>query len=547
MLHKFSRGIWGALLVAAPLYIFGTFNHDLWRPAEAREAGIAREMIENGNWVATHLNGRPFLEKPPLYTWLMAGPLLVFGYQDWAVRLPVLFFTLATLAAVYGLARAALPPRAAQASVIALGTMALFLEVNHGAMVDNGLVFFMLAAMWAAFTALETELPRRRRWAAAAFAASAGMAFLCKGGVGVVLIGAALCGYLTHARQWHKIPRLSPAAGFLIFGALAGAWLLALWQRGGAEYFKIFFIHNHCQRLAGTFEPIKVRWYYLPYLLAVAMPWTLVIPAGIQHLRGQSANNPVLRRFALFLLWWVGAMYLVLNIAGEKGQQYLLPLLPPLAVFAGAWVEATFAGSMPPSGWRLHTTRLFAVLATLVSLALPLAPMWLTGERLAGGAVLAAGMAVAGFYTCRGMLRREWRVMWRALAGMAVGAGLTLGWSWEPYLNQCKSMKPLMAALERHLPAEAELWGYKLSENTAGALIFYGHPARPFDDLRALPAQSGAAAFALIVSYPPGRDPADFAEVLPDWQPVFNQEYAGRFYLLLRRAHQPRPGAAAPR
>ncbi len=166
MLQRLSRGIWGALLVAAPLYVCSVFNHDLWRPAEAREAGIAREMIESGNWVATHLNGRPFLEKPPLYTWLIAGPLLIFGYQDWAVRLPVLVFTLATLAAVYGLARRWLA-RAAQAALIALGTMALFLEVNHGAMVDNGLVFFTLTAMWAA-TALETEWPRRRRWAAAA-------------------------------------------------------------------------------------------------------------------------------------------------------------------------------------------------------------------------------------------------------------------------------------------------------------------------------------------------------------------------------------------
>ena len=40
-----GRGLLVALLIVLPLYIFGTFGHDLWRPAEAREAGIAREMI----------------------------------------------------------------------------------------------------------------------------------------------------------------------------------------------------------------------------------------------------------------------------------------------------------------------------------------------------------------------------------------------------------------------------------------------------------------------------------------------------------------------
>jgi 4-amino-4-deoxy-L-arabinose transferase-like glycosyltransferase len=50
-------------------------------------------MIESGNWVATFLNGRIFLEKPPLYTWCLAAALKIGGYRDWVVRIPVLLFT----------------------------------------------------------------------------------------------------------------------------------------------------------------------------------------------------------------------------------------------------------------------------------------------------------------------------------------------------------------------------------------------------------------------------------------------------------------------
>lgn len=136
-------------LVALPLCIFCLFNHDVWRPAEAREAAIAREMIEGGDWTATHLNGDIFLEKPPLYTWTLAASFKAFGYKDWAARVPVLLFTLATLALLPALARRKLGPWGMGAAVPILASMALFIEVNHGAMIDNGMMFFTTLAMLA--------------------------------------------------------------------------------------------------------------------------------------------------------------------------------------------------------------------------------------------------------------------------------------------------------------------------------------------------------------------------------------------------------------
>ena len=168
------------ILLVMPLFLFGTFNHDLWRPAEAREAGIAVEMIENGNWAATYLAGRLFLEKPPLYTWALAAPLLVFGRQDWAVRVPVFIFTIATLALLYPYARRRLGVFGAQAAVAALATMALFLEVNHGAMIDNGMMFFIMLAMLAFDRLREPDTARAILWACIFYFAAAG-AFYARG------------------------------------------------------------------------------------------------------------------------------------------------------------------------------------------------------------------------------------------------------------------------------------------------------------------------------------------------------------------------------
>ncbi len=43
---------------------------------EARNFITAREMVNEGNWILTTLNGEPRYQKPPLPTWITA----VFGY-----------------------------------------------------------------------------------------------------------------------------------------------------------------------------------------------------------------------------------------------------------------------------------------------------------------------------------------------------------------------------------------------------------------------------------------------------------------------------------
>src|SRR4051812_32818522 len=56
---------------------------------EAIVAQGAREMIARGDWVVPTLGGRPWLEKPPLAHWLVAGiGQLAGGVNESVARLP---------------------------------------------------------------------------------------------------------------------------------------------------------------------------------------------------------------------------------------------------------------------------------------------------------------------------------------------------------------------------------------------------------------------------------------------------------------------------
>ena len=61
---------------------------------EGLYAEIPREMLRSGDWrqwIIPHLNGLPYMEKPPLLYWLTALCFAVFGESEWVARLVPVF------------------------------------------------------------------------------------------------------------------------------------------------------------------------------------------------------------------------------------------------------------------------------------------------------------------------------------------------------------------------------------------------------------------------------------------------------------------------
>src|SRR5258708_4029223 len=77
--------LWLLLLPAVLLYPCLSF--DLFEPDESRYAQVPREMLARGEWVVPYLQGEPYLDKPPLFYWLVMGSYRVFGVSPATARL----------------------------------------------------------------------------------------------------------------------------------------------------------------------------------------------------------------------------------------------------------------------------------------------------------------------------------------------------------------------------------------------------------------------------------------------------------------------------
>src|SRR5215510_6285242 len=55
----------------------------------------AVQMLQNGNYIVPYVGTEPYLRKPPLINWIVAGAFKLFGVRnEWTARLPSALFLL---------------------------------------------------------------------------------------------------------------------------------------------------------------------------------------------------------------------------------------------------------------------------------------------------------------------------------------------------------------------------------------------------------------------------------------------------------------------
>ena len=448
---------------------------------EGRNAEVAREMAATNDYVMPRLDGLPYLDKPIVYFAAEAAFMEILGPTELAARLPAYLFTLATAAVLFFFARRAWcrplagrtaggPPAAFATSTsgeppavrpagsrhhdipwiaaIVFLSMPLTIAFARTVIFDSALTFFVVVALAAFYFAIEEDA---RRWSVLAWA-SMGLAMITKGPVTFVLV---LFVVIPYGWRRKNLRVIFPLLGIVVFAAVIAPWVWGV-TKVVPEFLDYVLVTETAARMATkALKRTGPPWYFIPYLLAGALPWSLV---AIFSWRGWKKREPAM----LFLILALAVPFVFFSISQSKRPQYILPLMAPLAlIVARIWDEAR--------------TRAAAIVLAVFGVILLVAPLAFHRTKMkpeiaavadetaiALGIACAAGGAIALFTKRRDLLAVALSVPMVVLPLAANPLMRALG--------ERRSAKSFVAELAPHLTPATEVIGV---EAFTGSMAFY--------------------------------------------------------------------------
>jgi len=470
------------LAAAAAALLLGLGRSDTYNPDEPRELEMAREMLAGGDLVTPRLNGEPFLEKPPLFYWLVSaayraagGPGEIPGRAVPAVA------GILTVLLTFVLARALVGEATAMLAALVLLTSFEFFYISRRTMIDMPLTLATTAACVGLHRGIAGAGRGRRAWLVLGYAALAA-ALMFKGIVGAGIPGLAIAGWLAARRDWKGIARHGLIPGAILALVPVGLWAAALHERLGPAAVREFVLVNNILRFTGGAAKGHGNppWYYVPTLLTDMAPWSVILPFALVAALGAAIRrHPALRD----LLLWFGLPLVLLSIASTKRGIYLLPIYPPAAILVAWWLAGGEGVPPPPRrGRRVALWLLFAMLVLLAIAVLVLGIAGRPGERIVPaviGALLAWPVAAAWGAARRDDGRR---------LGLAVAAGAALVfvaasvWAVPGIVNRGVSTRAAGGELRGLAEAGDRIALYRFHQGMLGGFLFYS--GRTYPNLR---------------------------------------------------------------
>jgi 4-amino-4-deoxy-L-arabinose transferase-like glycosyltransferase len=453
---------------------FQLSDRPLWDVDEGMHAATSKDMVLTGDWVTTKVNGENFYDKTVLFNWFAAISFLIFGFTEFAARLPAAVLGLATVLVTYAFGRRMFNPRVGLLGGVVLITSPLFIVLSRTVMHDISLAFFISLALYFFYSAYGSQQHRRMHmflcYAALGFAA------LAKGPIGILLPGAIIGLFLLLKGRLNFLKNMYLGWGALIFLVVAAPWYVLISMRN-PDYVAYFFLKQNFGNFLSKTKATHPRpfYYYVPVLFSGMLPWSCFVP--LAFLRPLEKKLKKINDGVLFLLCWFLVIFLFFSVASSKLGTYLLPALPAAALLIGrVWNEIM---TTPAPGLHRNTvwslaplTMLFMAGSAFVILFHPVAKKMqmqygINLHGLSGFFIVVTGFVIAA---CLLLIFRHYRSAFSALAATFVVGIIVVNTAYIPLINPYRSTWSLAKEMDSLLPPGEKLVFFKMLRDSA---LFY--------------------------------------------------------------------------
>ncbi len=365
--------IW-IVVVASLLYFPFLGGLNLFDWDEINFAEMAREMLVLKDYLHLHINFQPFYEKPPLFIWMQALSMKIFGVNEYAARFPNAVCGLVTHLVVYHIGCKIYHRRIGLLwTSIYAGTILPHWYFKSG-IIDPWFnlfiflgIYFLIRYYWHSQLILQTKTTNAFYYLCWA-SLFTGLGILTKGPVAFLITGIVLAVYWVYVRFKFYI---SPWVFILYtFGALAvvGIWLVVEVSNNGWLFIREFLIRNY--ELFSTPDAGHkgfVGYHFIVFLLG-AFPASVFALRAMGKLHLEQAHEKNFKIWMVILFWVV---ILLFSAVQSKIIHYSSLTYLPLTFLAALTIEQMITHHISFQKWMSWSLLFLGLLLSVVVIAVP--------------------------------------------------------------------------------------------------------------------------------------------------------------------------------
>lgn len=306
----------------------------LWNPLEPRYAAIAKEMFFSRDWFVLKYIDRIYIEKPPLFFWLLNFSYLLTGHvSSWSSRIPSIIATLFSLIGLFCVGKRLYCDRAAWfATAIFLLNFRTLYQMRRVQM-ESILMALIIWAIYFLLRALENK-EACSKWLTP-FYLFLGLTILFKGLVAFIPLLITLLIIIFTTKDLTLKDFHIPKGLFIILLLISSLWLVPALLTG--------LNFSHLKTLlgigVGRFLSMPSKhgpFYYFQIFFIEFFPWCLLFPFAAYSIFKKRSE---LFKFQWYLpLIWFAVTLSFFMLNNSRHSQYIMPLYPAAALIIGWYI-----------------------------------------------------------------------------------------------------------------------------------------------------------------------------------------------------------------
>ncbi|MCR4291799.1 MAG: glycosyltransferase family 39 protein [Candidatus Kuenenia sp.] len=373
-----------------------------------RFAEIAQEMLQNGNWLIPYKHGEIYMNKPPMFMWLIALFSSIGQHvTPLTARLPGAIAGLASTLITFCFVKKFSSKRTAFIAAVVLATTQRYFWYGRTSLPDMLFTTFIMLALYSFYLGYKQK---KAFYIGVHFFTF--LATLTKGPLAIIFIFGIIAAFLALQRNLRAMKEMKWRWGIILFITITGL-CFAFCLKVGFEPFIATIKREFLTRVNDPITHSEPFYYYFVNIWTDFLPWSLFIPVAVifAYKKWREGDD-----FITFTFCWTILIFVFLCTSKAKHPRYMLPLYPAFSIVTASLIADTLKRTVMIFSWLQVSVR------------------WIIFVMAGGGAIL---LAVVPAY----LFTYSWIGIFISLITLIILAGGFLSLRWKTgFANACFAM-----------------------------------------------------------------------------------------------------------